>query len=337
MHKHIPHPLFYLCLLTLLGIAGCEGCNEGPDHIYFENEGSDMIGLMIDGADADGDFTDETILIPGTSAYDFTINLLPRDDGNEEIAAFTRGRPPYVINPTIFREQRNVDRVPFGDEMAFDFTIWVLDTGAGANGFTNRVNETIDGLMFCEERWLEERMGIRIGDIRIFDERHDSDADDLRDHELDTDNSVYFPALASEIGYDAGRINIYLIRKVGGSRRYGATLLGQDQIIMGMWSGSVDLLFHEIGHDFTLDHIDDDSNFNSKNAMKSTGNVFTRRLYMTEGQTYRSHTHSQSAINDTYNARPGAYTVDCGHDEATVFCPRIEKRIWSDGNAFSAN
>lgn len=322
-----------MCLGLFSLLAGCDGCNEGPDEIAFDNPGSNTIGLLIDGAnDATGEFRDLTLLASPSNPHELSFDLLPRNDGQEEIAAFTIGRPPYIRNPTVFREGKDIHLIPFADEIVLDVTVWIVDVDA-VNTLNNRENEIIDALAYADDIFFTQRMGISIGNIRCVDKTDDPDAKDVRDLGWNHDR---WDDLVNDIGFDEGRMNIYLIRKVLDSRKLGYSSLPGEKIALGMYAGSVDLVMHEIGHNLGLDHTGG-PNFNSKNIMKGVGNQFTRRKYITEGQIFRAHTMPESVLNYIFDARPGGYTIDCPHDVSSVSCPRIDKRIWADGNTFPAN
>lgn len=316
------------CMAATLLALGCDGC-DGPDKVVFDNDSGSEIGFWVDGADSTGDFNGKTFTTNDT-VFEFAFDVLARSDDSNEVAAFTRNRPPFVRHPAFFHAGEDLALVSFQDEIVLDFSVWIVDVDI-LNTVTNRENETIDALDYAEDIWEEERMGIRVGSITFHDATGDPDADDVRDHE---EGQVgYTDDLASLIGFDAGKINIYLVRKTFGSRYFGLGEVGGDKIAMGMYTGGKDLLIHEISHNFSLEHTDDDSNFDTRNVAISIGSIWTKRQHYTEGQTFRCHTEPGSAINATYNARPGQYTIDCSHsNDATVGCPRIQKRIWPDGS-----
>jgi hypothetical protein len=320
-----------MALAVCLTILGCDGCDE-PDTVIFDNDSGSEIGFWVDAADSNGNFNDKTFTTNDT-VFRFSFDVLARTDGaDNEVTAFTRNRPPFVRNPASFHEGHDPVLISFQDEISLDFSVWIVNTDL-FNTKNNRENETLDALAYAEDIWEEERMGLKVGTITIHDATGDPDADDsdVRDHVEGDDD--YFENIASEIGFDAGRINIYLVRKTFDSRYFGVGEVTGDQLAMGMYTGSLDLLLHEISHNFGLEHTDDDSNFDSRNVAISNGSVFTRRQYYTEGQSFRCHTNPIGAINDTYNARPGQYEVSCTHSStATTTCPKIHKRIWSDGS-----
>lgn len=332
--KYVLRTAFFLFIMSLM--MGCEGC-EGPDTLIISNEGSDEVTVMIDGADAQGEFVDRIYKV-NDSVAEIPVDLIARGDGFEEAVAFTRNRAPFFRNPTSFRENKDVIYVSFEDEISLDFTVWIVDVD-GVNTVNNRTNETLDALAFADERWVEERVGLRVGDVRIVDSTNDPDANDLRDCRPCDD--THFDNLANDIGFDDNRINIYLIRKAGDSmwsRYFGIAERPGDQVVMGMYTGSDDLLMHELAHNFGLRHVDDginaddDSNFDSNNVATSTPAAFTTRLYFSEGQTFRCHSLPDGAINAVYQARPGGYTFDCLHTDDNTRCPPVKRRIWRDGN-----
>ena len=64
------------------------------------------------------------------------------------------------------------------------------------------------------------------------------------------------------------------------------------------------------------------------------------RLFLTEGQAYRAHIRSISAIRSTqvYGLRPTMPIIDtCNISSTTRDCPKADKRIWADGATFPPN
>ena len=68
--------------------------------------------------------------------------------------------------------------------------------------------------------------------------------------------------------------------------------------------------------------------FDMTNVMHSASNT---RAYLTEGQVFRAHLRSASAINAVFGLRAGLPVRDCDRDTLTVGCPAIAKRIFADG------
>jgi hypothetical protein len=88
-------------------------------------------------------------------------------------------------------------------------------------------------------------------------------------------------------------------------------------------------LAHELGHTLALEHIDDlETAFNNSNIMHSAN---TFQQFFTEGQVFRAHLGTTSALNQIYGLRPGLPTRDCDRDTPSVRCPVIQQRLWADG------
>lgn len=326
-------PLAFLAWASLsILFSSCNGCSN-PDTINFENDSGNDIGFFLDGRDVNGTFNDrEFILQNNATSIDFTEDIIADQSFPGEIAAFTKNRMPAIINPVTFQEGTDVERVEFQNETFLPFTVWVLDVNA-TNTLPNRMTETLNGLVHADQIWQRERVGLRLGIVRFVNVSGSVGAATLRDYDGPTD-ADYFDQLTSFVGYDADRINIYLIRKVNGSRTSSYTNIGENQILMGMYTGATDNLVHQITHCFSLSDANE-SIFSSRNVAHRGGNPFTTRQYFSEGQVYRCHVNPSSAINDTYNARPGEYQIDCPDNVQSQSCPAIAESLFIDGFGIS--
>ena len=141
--------------------------------------------------------------------------------------------------------------------------------------------------------------------------------------------------MQTAIGKDAGRINIYIVDLVQGILGRGqACGFGTDFVVVGSSAGA-ELLAHEIGHDFTLEHVDTlAADFDQTNVMYSASDT---RQYFTEGQLFRAHLAGLSTLNWLYNARTGQPTRTCAQLDSSDTCPPIAKRIWADGAKYPPN
>jgi hypothetical protein len=54
------------------------------------------------------------------------------------------------------------------------------------------------------------------------------------------------------------------------------------------------------------------------------------RQYLTEGQIFRAHLRTNSAINQFFGLRPGLPTRNCDRDTPVINCPTINKRLWAE-------
>ena len=55
------------------------------------------------------------------------------------------------------------------------------------------------------------------------------------------------------------------------------------------------------------------------------------RAFRTDGQVFRAHLRSASAVNAVYGARPALPLRNCDRDTPVLDCPVIAKRVWADG------
>ena len=185
----------------------------------------------------------------------------------------------------------------------------------------------------AQQIYWDERLGVRLAPLEIVDATANPKAATWNAFSCGTSNANV-GAIQGDIGARPGRINVYLVNLVDGSTSRGnACSIGGSFVAIAAGS-SQDLLAHEMGHDFALEHIDDlVADFDVTNVMHSASNT---RAFFTEGQTFRAHLRSVSAINAVYGLRPGLSTRDCDRDTLTLVCPAIKKRIWADG-VFPAN
>jgi hypothetical protein len=103
---------------------------------------------------------------------------------------------------------------------------------------------------------------------------------------------------------------------------------------MGLNTGD-ELLAHEIGHAFSLEHVQGQPTFDQTNVMH---NASSTRQFLTEGQIVRAHMNSTSLLwtlfLDVGQHPPGR---DCAHNDANGACPALNRRVWSDGSTPANN
>lgn len=308
---------------TSVGVAlvlcGCD-----VDLIEVTNAPDDQaIGLLVDGVDV------ATNTAVDDATYDVASPLVAIDNmtstapGDSEVTVFTNHRPPALLDPAPWTPGPDVASVQLANKLDLAVTVWIV-TGP----FQDQRDRAIDACVTTSSIWNTERMGAGFSTFQIKDATDDDDADAYSDFDCSMRAD-----LQNDIGRDPGRINIYYVGTVDGGRGRGqACSIGSDFVAMADRSGD-ELLSHELGHNFDLLHVDAATGFDQSNIMHSAS---SRREFVTEGQLFRAHLRSDSALNDTYNARPGLPTRECGHSAANADCPGIGKRIWADGT-FPAN
>ena len=249
--------------------------------------------------------------------------------GTGEAIAFSEHRPVAVqaIAWSTASGDQTVN-IAFANELDTPVTIWVV---AGPYATTQQTALTL--WQAAQQIYWNERLGVRLSALEVVDATGNPQAAAWSAFTCGVNNASV-TAIRSDIGVRAGRINVYLVNLVDGSTSRGnACSIGGDFVAIASGS-SAELLAHELGHDFALEHIDDlVASFSPINVMHSQSNV---RQFLTEGQTFRAHLRPNSAINSVYALRPGQATRACDRDTMLLGCPFIGKRVWADG-IFPAN
>jgi hypothetical protein len=298
--------------LALIGtLAGC------GDLVKLTNTSGSENGLLVDGQFATGATNDHTFTSTSPD-----IGLGHVDTSTGEVIAFTNLRPPAVqaVNWTHDFETINMS---FPDAFRIPVKVWIVK-GPFATQRTRAINTciTTSGI------WNNERMGVDFSPFEIVDATANPNAANYFAFDCSKQAGI-----EADIGKTAGRINIYWVDTVdGGTGRGNACAIGSDFVAIGSANG-LELLSHELGHDFALQHVDGQATFDQTNIMHSASNT---RQFITEGQLVRGHLRSDSALNFVYNLRPASQLRNCGHSQVDNQCPALNKRIWADG-AFPAN
>ena len=301
--------LFFLVLLA----ASCD------DTVKIDNNQSGQeIGILADGNTSAGFVNDRTLFGPLNL---FSVGKMTASTG--EVIAFTNLRPVGIRTAIPWTDNNDAITMAFQNRITIPVTVWIVH-GPFNTSRTNAINMCVT----TSSIWNSERMGVDFNPFQIIDATNDPQAANYLDFNCSMQNGI-----RTDIGNTAGRINIYVVRTVdGGSARGQACQIGSNFVAICRDAG-FELLSHELGHDFALQHIDGQANFDQTNVMHSASST---RQFITEGQLLRAHLTTNSAINFVYNARAGQPTRNCGHGQADNSCPPLVKRIWADGT-FPAN
>ena len=307
-------PRIFQLLLPLPGLLLLAACG---DAVQLNNTSGSENGLLVDGQFQTGATNDHTFAATGTK-----IGIGKIDASAGEVVAFTNFRPVAITTPVNWTNSDETATVNFANEMLIPVKVWIVK-----GPFSTQRTRAINTCITTSGIWNSERMGVDFNPFEVVDATTNPNAANYLAFDCTKRTGI-----ETDIGKTAGRINIYWVDTVdGGTGRGQACNIGSDFVAIGSANG-LELLSHELGHDFSLQHVDGQVTFDQTNIMHSASNT---RQFITEGQLFRSHLNTTSALNFVYNARPGQPTRNCGHAQADAQCPALNKRIWADG-AFPA-
>jgi hypothetical protein len=165
------------------------------------------------------------------------------------------------------------------------------------------------------------------------------------------------PKMLKESGsYVPNTINVYYVEGVEGENGEGGSDYGvvcsdhRDIIAIGRTTAAT-ILAHELGHSFSLEHVDDYTKdcpsctcdkptcpFDHLNVMYSKGPL--ARETLTEGQVFRAFYNLDSVVNSIFRTGPGTgldrpYCREEVEQPPTLTliakaCPLLQKRLWPD-------
>ena len=306
-------------------LAACGG--SGGDTLQFTNGGTGDNGALVDGL-KDGSHVNDASF---TGAAGATISLGDIDSSpqSNEIIAYTNEHPPTLKESLGWTSGTDAIALAFESKYRVPFYIWIVE-----GPFDSQRVKAIDACIKTAQIWSDERQGVGFNIFEINDVTGDADASTFADFTCGLASSM-----KSQIGFNSSGINVYYVDTVDFGSGPGTTngvWCGNNLVAMGK-NTSDHLFSHEIGHGFAIAHTNTlTSFFDTTNVMHNASN---NRNYLTEGQTFRAVVNSSSAINATYNARPGLTTRSCGNITSTtdIACPAVQKRIWDDGPGWPPN
>jgi len=295
------------------------------------------VGVLVDGRlgpsgphvnDAGFTSMESRLAIPNRVSNFFDI-FYP--DRRHEVFAFTRDRRlELVATPWTGRE--DIFKIEFKPRREFPVTIWIVTGPAptppsNLSPFDAQRIHALEAVIRTLSIWRAERMGLGFSDVRILNATGNAQAAARANVPGNPTESDTWRPLREQIGFEAGRLNIYWVTTVDGNMTTGWSNFGP-QIAMGQNTGD-ELLSHEIGHALSLTHVNNLPTFDQTNVMH---NASSTRQFLTEGQIVRAHMNSTSLLwtlfLDVGQHPPGR---DCGPDVTSGACPALNRRIWADG------
>ena len=316
----------YAVFALLILIAAWVWSHYQDDEVTLTNSSGNETGILVDAQGSGGVLSDASFTSL-TNTVD--VKRLSAASSSNEVIGFTASRPVALKEHAPWTT--GFDSVPliFANEIEIPVTVWIVQLPKTMQAVHDLAAANC---LLVENLWTAERMGVRFapGGCEIVDV---SVSSSVAFH--DCSDRENFPR---RFGHTAGRINIYVVDNVILSNSAAANGNGftcdSDFIALGSATNG-EVMIHELGHAFSLTHVDGLTDFDTENIMHSASN---HRLYFTEGQLFRAHFtpavtgEAGSALNTVYSsARAGQVTRYCLSTTVSDACPALQKRIWADG------
>jgi hypothetical protein len=287
------------------------------DRVLLGNAGAGVRGALVDGYVGGRLANDLGFLAEGDQV---SVGSVQRSAGSNELIVFGDGHAPALVTRVPWTEGVDTVFVRLPEPVRVGITIWVVKGPFDAQ--RTRAKAAVERTTAI---WSAERHGIEFSDVEYVDATADPDAPDFFSFDLCAKRA----GAENRIGKRDGRLNIYYVERVdGGLDRGRACPIGGDFAVMAERTGD-ELMAHEIGHLFSLRHVDHlTDDFDRTNVMHSSSSV---RRHLTEAQTFRAHFNAGSVINAGLDLRPDLPIRTCSREAADPGCPAIRSRLWADG------
>ena len=310
--------LIVVSITAFLLVAGC-----GGDSVQVAGGDGSEDGVLVGGT-ASGS---AHIYDRATGADGAAIGVGPYDASPGEVVAYTVGHAPTINTPVAWTASNDNIGFSFGPKYRVKFQNWIVQ-GPFATGQTRAIN----GCIRTSQIWRDERQGTSFSAFDITDATANAKAATYTAF-----TCALTAGMKTDIGFDANAVNVYWVNTVdfgSGPGTGNGVWCGGNVVAMG--SNVLDHLFsHEIGHAFSLQHVNTLTTFfDQTNVMHNASNF---RAYLTEGQTFRAVVDGGSVVN-TLAGRSGV-TRSCGNSTSVTDpqCPAVQKRIWADGASWPPN
>ncbi|MGH9929113.1 MAG: hypothetical protein ACREA9_07790 [Pyrinomonadaceae bacterium] len=312
-----PTSFLMLVLLSVIS-AGC------ADKVHPTNGGTGENGVLVDGTKSASFQNDQRFT--GTAGNDIGVGQFTTTG---EVIGYTNEHPPTLLPNVAWTSGDDTANLNFENKYRVPFFVWIVK-----GPFAAQQGVAINACVKTSQIWGDERQGIGFSTFTITDATANANAANFFAFTCGQVANI-----KSQIGFNAGGVNIYYVDTVdfgSGAATTNGVWCGGNVVAMGR-NASDHLFSHEIGHAFSLDHVNSLTTFfDTTNVMHNASN---NRNFLTEGQTFRAVVNSGSVINNAYNARPGLVTRNCGNSTDTTIpdCPPVQKRIWADGAIWPPN
>lgn len=261
-----------------------------------------------------------------------------------QAVAFRSDRAPGIATSLTWTSGPDMVRLQYAALIQVPVQVWVVCPKDPANSQCGAFSNTaLDQFLFDANGVLDtERAGIRLSKAQpaagwLANETANPQLANFLDF-VEQDCVAMNQAVSSSQKKRADAVNIYMVRKVSKHATYGHTCPSGNYTIPGRISvvghkANWKTILHEIGHTLSLGHVTPSQPWDGnrkENYMYSYSSV---RKYFTEGQTFRMHFDTRSAVNTlglrNQSIRNCGDTDDAGENVAPP-CPHLGTRIWPD-------
>jgi hypothetical protein len=321
-----------LLIMALSILAVCDLAADGQDRITITNRSSGEIALWVSQTQTNS--IESTVMRRTTEGNIFTGSFTGQPGA---VIAYANNRSPTLRVPAPWTSGIDSVRMRLDKIHRIRLVVWIVNVGNHNDFLTVKENA-----LRADERvsmiWEEERQGIEFRRFEIKDATGKTDANGESVPEKfrsEAFNCGRASEIMTDIGFTPNAINVYYVETVEVEGVSGSTFgeyCGAENLIALGADSDDALLAHELGHAFSLEHVEHlDAHFDKTNVMHARSD---ERNFLTEGQTFRAIANKGSAINTLYHARSqGAPEIQCVTvvDLKQPDCPPIQKRIWRDG------
>ena len=267
------------------------------------NAGGDSSLALLDARRASGCVNDEAMYLTNTRDVG---SVLSNGVCNSEIAVFSTDdamqlRTNVMSWTNALGDLTTVDLTP--DVLNTPLSVWVM-----RGTFANTSMRVATDRARATQLYNTMKVGTIVSVAALRDATGDPDTPGLLNAACGSAAN-----LRSQIGFDAGRLNVYYLNDPGARGWW----CGNNTIIVGSGADN-ESLAHEIGHAFTLAHTNGIAGISNTNLMITGG---TGRNSITKGQAFRCNVNTTSTMN-TNGTRAGV-TRSCPDGTTSVTCPAL--------------
>jgi len=297
---------------------------DNNDYINLHNKiGEDKAVVMLDSMSVESCINDRVYQQTGTGNTLTLPNIQPNvDECKSEVAIFSEDNAMYFddsLNWAMSNNERYDAHLT--ETLELPVTLWIYDSSL--------LNTALADIEYANSNLNANKAGIKMVVI-IQDVTGNQDALDAVNHVIEETPCYNQPALRRSDYFIKNRLNIYYVYEALPSVGYNCGQYPNITVIGTL--AKTDTLAHEMGHAFSLDHVDDEDYDKNRIVDLSPANMMwpgsITRSNFTISQVFRMNINIQSIIN-TNGIRTGI-TRECIDKDISKQCPWIAVDVLPD-------